>query len=107
MHRTLQKALNTLIVTAILVAPLTLPTTSQAAPPRVKGMSCGYQKIPRGTWIGYFDGVKESAIISFGDQYSPVTLRRCFKSQADCKAWKYWVQTDYPVAIRAAWCRQK
>ncbi len=107
MQRILPKALNILIAGAILFSPVLLPSAAEAAPPRVKGVSCSYHKASAGTWIGYFDGVKESPIISFGDRYYPVTLLRCFKSLADCKAWKYWAQTDYPIAIRTAWCRKK
>jgi hypothetical protein len=98
---------NTLILCSLLIAPVVTLDDASAAPPRVKGQSCSYPKAPRGTWVGYFDGLKESPIISFGDRYYPVTILRCFKTQADCKAWKYWAQTDYPTAIRTAWCRKK
>jgi hypothetical protein len=102
-----QYSLNAAIAVALLFSSAFAPKVADAAPPRVEGFSCSYGKAPRGTWIGYFDGIKESPIISFGERYDPVTMIRCFKTQADCKAWKYWAQTDYPTAVRTAWCRKK
>jgi hypothetical protein len=107
MKRISSKFAYLLIAAAMSLSPGIVLDHANAAPPRVKGVSCSYYNAPRGTWVGYFDGLKESPIISFGDRYYPVTILRCFKTQADCKAWKYWVQTDYPTAIRTVWCRKK
>jgi hypothetical protein len=99
--------LKAVMVFSIASSGLVMPQNVFAAPKRVEGRSCSFYRAAPGTWLGYFDGVKESPIISFGDRYYPVTIVRCFKTRADCKAWKYWVQTDYPIAPRAAWCRKK
>jgi hypothetical protein len=85
-----------------------VPTvTAEAAPKRVNGYYCE-SPLPSGTWVGYFSGVKPYPIISGGDdRYVPVTRRACFSTKADCVAWKYWMQTDYPHQVPTAWCRRK
>ncbi|MGL4490570.1 MAG: hypothetical protein ACRCU5_14120 [Rhizobiaceae bacterium] len=98
---------NIFIASAFLVSALLPINAAVAAPKRVAGFSCSFQRAPPGTWIGYFQGVKESPIISFGDRYYPVSILRCFNTRADCNAWKYWVQTDYPIAVRTASCKRK
>ena len=103
----MNRTLKALIATAIFLLPMAWTNVVSAAPKRVEGVSCRYFKASQGTWIGHFEGLKESPMISKGDQYYPVSILRCFKSQADCKAWKYWVQTDYPIAPRVASCKRK
>lgn len=95
------------LVSAALVTALFPMTTAQAAPERVDGFYCE-SPLPAGTWMGYFDGLREDPIISNGDDsYQPVTRRLCFASKADCVAWKYWMQTDYPTGVRSTWCKRK
>ncbi len=79
---------------------------ASAAPPRLEGKTCPF-KVPPGTWVGYFDGYRESPFITREDSYWPVTRLRCFKTRADCIAWKYWIQTDFPAGTRTTWCRLK
>jgi hypothetical protein len=91
----------------IALTALIPPVVTEAAPKRVKGYYCE-SPLPSGTWVGYFSGVRPDPIISFGDdRYIPVSRRACFSTKADCVAWKYWMQTDYPQQVRAAWCRRK
>jgi hypothetical protein len=104
----MMKTLFSLAVAAIsALAGFVPPGTAEAAPKRVEGSYCE-SPLPSGTWVGYFSGLKPYPIISGGDdRYVPVTRRACFSTKADCVAWKYWMQTDYPQQVRTAWCRRK
>ncbi len=41
------------------------------------------------------------------DVIRQVTLWRCFRTKAQCVAWKYWAQTDYDRGPNVTWCRRK
>ena len=81
-----------------------IPTS--AAPPRVKGERC-YFPVAKGTWVGFFDGGYEETNFMGRDVIRQVTLWRCFRTKAQCVAWKYWAQTDYDRGPNLTWCRRK
>jgi hypothetical protein len=65
-----------------------------ANPPRVKGGSCSKLKAELGranVWQTSFVGER----IGPFDQYEKYHAAPCFRTQADCKAWLYWAQTDW------------
>lgn len=81
---------------------------ASAAPKRVNGSYCHFPNVAKGTWVGYFDGAEETiSVFSGKDTVRPITVWRCFKTKADCTAWKYWMQTDYRAGPQLAWCRKK
>ena len=76
-----------------------------APPPRVGGYSCGALASaigPRNVWQTWFTGYRHQL---FGppQQY---TAAPCFKTQAACRAWLYWAQTDYPMRNTFRPCRK-
>ncbi len=75
---------------------LSAPHAAQAAqPPRVSSYSCGYLAStigPRNVWHTWFTGSRHQL---FGPP-NWYTASPCFKTQAACKAWLYWAQTDWP-----------
>lgn len=86
----------------------TFVVPADAAPERVEGLRCNSVNAANARWIGFFSGYREDPIISNGDDRRiNVTVWRCFKTKADCTAWKYWMQTDYLAGGQATWCRRK
>lgn len=97
-----------LLAGSLFAAAMTLampPLAEAAPPPRVKGLNCRTlaKQIPassmwtatfRGNRIGHFD-IRESTF-----------QVKCFKSQADCKAWVYWIQSDWPLENQVKRCRK-
>jgi hypothetical protein len=88
---------------AALVA-LSAPPAAEAAPARVAPQSCGYLAAtigPSKVWHTWFQGSRKPL---FGP---PVwyTASPCFKTQAACKAWLYWAQTDWQLdsTFRPCW----
>ena len=68
---------------------------SAAQPPRVPGYDCralGAQVGPGNVWQTVFTGWREDI---FGRR-EDLRVAPCFASQADCNAWLYWAQTDWP-----------
>jgi hypothetical protein len=91
----------------IFTLPALLPAVpAAAAPKRVKGAAC-YFPVERGTWVGFFDGGKRQTAWNGREYIHQVTFWRCFRTKADCTAWKYWVQTDFPDGPNLTWCRRK
>lgn len=87
--------------------PLCIAPAS-AAPKRVNGAYCHFPNVAKGTWVGYFDGADEAFnVFDMKDTVRHITVWRCFKSKADCTAWKYWMQTDYRAGPQLTWCRKK
>ena len=79
-----------------------------AAPKRVDGLRCNSASAANAKWVGFFSGYKADPIISNrDDRRINVTAWRCFKTKADCTAWKYWMQTDYLAGGQTTWCRRK
>ena len=81
------------------------PHAANAAPPRVHAYSCGALASSVGShnvWRTWFTGYRHQL---FGppDHY---TASPCFKTQAACKAWLYWAQTDWPRQNSFRPCRK-
>lgn len=94
------------LAAAIALVPISA-APAQTAPKRVEGKAC-YFPVRPGTWVGFFDGGYEETGFNGHDYIRQVTIWRCFKTKADCTAWKYWVQTDYyGPASQTTWCRRK
>jgi hypothetical protein len=75
-------------------------------PPRVHGMSCvaAAAKVgPAKTWQATYWGWRRDIFDRHNEQFlqSP-----CFTTQATCKAWLYWAQTDFPNEIVIKFCKQ-
>jgi hypothetical protein len=91
----------------IIALPALLPAVpAAAAPPRVRGEAC-YFPVEPGIWVGFFDGGKLETAWNGRDHIRHVTFWRCFDTKAQCTAWKYWVQTDFPDGPNLTWCRRK
>lgn len=74
---------------------LPLAPDAQAQPPRVEGYRCKPLAATRPAnqiWWTNFQGQRED----FWDRLETYRAVVCFKSAADCKAWLYWAQTDWP-----------
>jgi hypothetical protein len=85
-----------------------MPQPAAAAPQRVEGRYCNFPHVAKGTWVGFFDGSEEALdIFNMRDSRRSITVWRCFKTKADCTAWKYWMQTDYRAGPQLTWCRKK
>ncbi len=86
-------AMLCLAVAALAAAP---PPVSAAQPPRVQGLNCTRSlkaSAPKNAiWWAAFWGQREG----FFDRRESTHQVRCFRSQADCKAWLYWIQSDWP-----------
>jgi len=82
-----------------------IETAEAAPPPRVPAYNCGYlvqTQGPAKVWQTWFRGYRETL---FGpDNY--YTATPCFTSQANCKAWLYWAQTDWPKRNNFKPCRK-
>ena len=90
------------------LSPAIFPEAAFAAPPRIKGERCNVGSASPGTWVGYFDGYREvTSVFTLRDIRKNVTAWRCFRSKADCTAWKYWMQTDFDAGPKVTWCRKK
>ena len=96
------------VIAALSISLTTLlaPSPLFAAPPRVEGERC-YFPVEKGTWVGFFDGGYADTGWNGRDIIRQVTIWRCFRTKANCVAWKYWVQTDYDKGPNVTWCRRK
>ncbi len=85
---------------------LAAPHGAQAAPPpRVSAYSCSYLAStigPRHVWQTWFRGSRKRMFMPT-EHY---VASPCFKSQAACKAWLYWAQTDWPLVNTFRPCRR-
>jgi hypothetical protein len=76
-----------------------------AQPPRVPAYDCGYLANTRGpanVWQTLFRGQRETL---FGPD-NHYWAAPCFKTQATCKAWLYWAQSDWPKLNSFQPCRK-
>lgn len=94
------------LVAATLVAFAIGGGPSQAAqPPRVEGYVCHKlaQSTPANTmWNAAFRGQREGPF----DLIEWTHEVRCFKSLSNCKAWVYWIQSDWPLMNQVRRCRR-
>jgi hypothetical protein len=88
------------------VPPLALAAGPyRPAPPRVEGMSCpaAFAKVGRAkTWQALYWGWRRDIFDRHDEQFMQAP---CFTSQASCKAWLYWAQTDYPHQNVTKFCK--
>ena len=85
--------LAALLVAASILSTATIPAEA-ANPPRVQGQSCSKLKAQLGranVWQTSFVGQRLGPF----DQLEDYHAAPCFRTQADCKAWLYWAQTDW------------
>lgn len=78
---------------------------SAAQPPRVAAESCNSLAAtigPHNVWRTWFTGSRERL---FGEP-EWYTASPCFRTQATCKAWLYWAQTDWPRQNTFRPCRK-
>ena len=89
-------ALPVALCVALATAAILPPAASAGPPPRVKGLICSKSlkasAAKNAIWWTNFQGARKG----FFDQRETTMMVRCFRSQADCKAWLYWAQTDWP-----------
>lgn len=91
------------IAAASILSAATIPVDA-ANPPRVQGQSCSKLKAAIGksnVWSTSFVGQRKGPF----DRIESYQAAPCFRSQADCKAWLYWAQSDwdyYQYSTRAA-----
>jgi hypothetical protein len=84
---------------------LAVPLGAQAAPPRVSAYRCGALAStigPHNVWQTWFTGGRKP----FMQPREWYTASPCFKTQAACKAWLYWAQTDWPLVNTFKACRK-
>lgn len=97
-----------LLALALSVSAPAFLSPASAAPKRVDGLRCNSANAANAAWVGFFSGYRADPIISNGDDRRiNITVWRCFKTKADCTAWKYWMQTDYLAGGQTTWCRRK
>ena len=85
---------------------LSAPHAAQAAPPRVPAYSCGTLASTIGPQQCLADLVHAARASSCSDRRDYYTASPCFKTQAACKAWLYWAQTDWPLVNTFRPCRK-
>ena len=91
-----------------LAAFLTLAAANPAEaaqPPRVPAYDCGYLasvKGPGNVWQTWFHGERETLF----DRREQYTAAPCFPTQAECKAWLYWAQSDWQKYSTFRPCRK-
>ncbi len=81
------------LVAAVSILPPLVPAEA-ANPPRVNPQSCSRLKADMGAknvWQTSFVGQRQGPF----DQLESYHAAPCFRTQADCKAWLYWAQTDW------------
>ncbi len=82
-----------LVAAACLVSAATIPADA-ASPPRVNGENCNKLKAAIGrsnVWSTSFIGQRKGPF----DQIWSFQDAPCFRTQANCKAWLYWAQSDW------------
>ena len=99
-------ALPVALCVALATAAILPPAASAGPPPRVKGLICSKSlkasAAKNAIWWTNFQGARKG----FFDQRETTMMVRCFRSQADCKAWLYWAQTDWPKRNNFKPCRR-
>jgi hypothetical protein len=74
-------------------------------PPRVQGQNCNAVAAKVGqakTWQAVYWGWRRDIF----DRHNEQSLQApCFTTQASCKAWLFWAQTDYPNEIVIHFCK--
>ncbi|MGB8819180.1 MAG: hypothetical protein WCC66_14790 [Rhizobiaceae bacterium] len=98
------------MIISLALAGMIVPAWSpaEAAPKRVSGERCAFPRVSQGTWVGFFDGYEAATdVFTLRDSRRHITVWRCFRTKANCTAWKYWMQTDYRAGPQLTWCRRK
>ncbi len=77
---------------------------SAKTPPRVAPGNCGAVAArvgPAKTWQAVFWGRRHDLF----DHSQQTFVTACFTTQASCKAWLYWEQTDWPTPVVVRYCK--
>jgi hypothetical protein len=86
------KALGAMLLTT--AALLLVNDVHAASPPRVSGQNCQWLAAEIGAtnvWQTTFWGWRYDVF----DEREDINVAPCFASEADCKAWLYWAQSDW------------
>ena len=89
------KTLAASLALALAVASVPLSIAHAAPPERVEGLHCATLAAVIGkdnVWSTWFRGYKTGLF----DNVDSFVSSPCFRKEADCKAWLYWAQTDWP-----------
>lgn len=73
--------------------------------PRVRAERCDVlaERIgARNVWTSSFSGQRRD----IRDWTERISRRGCFRTQADCRAWLYWMQSDWPLLMNFRQCRR-
>jgi hypothetical protein len=88
------------------------PAMVQAkTPPRVPAYSCSALSAAIGAskvWQTQFEGNRPSPLDFFREhpRMEHYAAAPCFKTEAACKAWLYWIQSDWPLQNNYRPCRR-
>ncbi len=100
--------MKNLVLTAAMAAILAIPVatttgidTAQAAPPRVKAQSC--KNMSGSHWFGIFQAIGQRGLFQDRMMYEA----GCFTTQANCKAWLYWLRSDHGAGEKLASCKRR
>lgn len=84
---------------------LSAPAVAQGFFGAPAGDSCrAFQQAGGAFWQGYFRGREESPFM-LDDGLYEVREYHCFRTEAECRAWLYDVQSSHVTTSRT-WCRQ-
>ena len=86
--------LAAVIVLATCLAAVSIGSAQAAAPPRVEAFHCSYLVSSVGAanvWQTWFNGERSNLF----DRVTRLIAAPCFQTEANCKAWLYWAQSDY------------
>jgi hypothetical protein len=74
--------------------------TVEAAPPKTQPQSC---RADDSRWFGMFQGFGQRGL------YQDVMMYEagCFRTQASCKAWLYWLRSDHGAGEKLASCKKR
>ena len=97
--------LSAMLALAVCFATLPIGSARAAPPPRVEAYRCAQLAPavgPRNVWQTRFSGQR----LDLFDYVHRLIAAPCFQTQAACKAWLYWAQSDYPRHNSFRRCRR-
>jgi hypothetical protein len=83
-------------------APPALADTPPRGVPAYDCRSLAATTSPADIWWTRFDGERRDVF----DNIDAYHVTACFLSEADCKAWLYWTQSDFPYHMVSTPCRR-
>ena len=97
--------LASVLALAVCAAAVPIGNAHAAPPPRVEAFHCSYLAPSVGAanvWQTWFSGQREDLF----DNVTRLIAAPCFQTEANCKAWLYWAQSDYTDHSRFEPCRR-